>query len=84
MTTLFQKFLRTLTVVRGTIGYMAPKLFCMDIGGVSHKATYTVRMLLSNGNGRPKKEFESTRGSGQVYFPFWIIYDQFDKDTDIA
>lgn len=41
-------------------------------------------MLLSNGNGRPKKEFESTRGSGQVYFPFWIIYDQFDKDTDIA
>jgi len=37
----------TMTVARGTIGYMAPELFYNNIGGISHKAdVYSFGMLL--------------------------------------
>ncbi|GMN44423.1 hypothetical protein TIFTF001_013614 [Ficus carica] len=72
----------SLTVVRGTIGYIAPELFYKNIGGVSYKAdVYSFGMLLMEMAG---KRTMNTNGdnSTEAYFPSWV-YDQISKGNDL-
>ncbi|KAF7806749.1 LEAF RUST 10 DISEASE-RESISTANCE LOCUS RECEPTOR-LIKE PROTEIN KINASE-like 2.1 [Senna tora] len=73
----------TLTVARGTIGYMAPELFYKNIGGVSYKAdVYSFGMLLMEMASRKRNSDSHTENSSQFYFPLWI-YDQFNEVKDL-
>ncbi|KAK3403999.1 hypothetical protein EUGRSUZ_K00361 [Eucalyptus grandis] len=69
----------SLTVARGTFGYMAPELFYKNIGGVSHKAeVYSFGMLLMEMASRRKNIKANAERSSQIYFPLWV-YDQISE-----
>ncbi|KAI9396739.1 hypothetical protein POPTR_004G179400v4 [Populus trichocarpa] len=73
----------SLTMARGTMGYMAPELFYKSIGGVSYKAdVYSFGMLLMEMVGRMKNLNALANHSSQKYFPSWI-YDQVNERKDI-
>ncbi|KAL9377415.1 hypothetical protein Peur_028750 [Populus x canadensis] len=73
----------SLTMARGTMGYMAPELFYKSIGGVSYKAdVYSFGMLLMEMVGRRKNLNALVDHSSQMYFPSWI-YDQVNEGRDI-
>ncbi|KAB2597688.1 receptor-like protein kinase [Pyrus ussuriensis x Pyrus communis] len=73
----------TLTVVRGTMGYIAPELFYKNIGGVSHKAdVYSFGMLLMEMASRRKNLNTTVEHSSQIYFPLWV-YDQYNVGNDL-
>ncbi|KAL3533182.1 hypothetical protein ACH5RR_006703 [Cinchona calisaya] len=80
-----QKGVVTLTVVRGTLGYMAPELFYRTVGEVSYKAdVYSFGMLLMEMAGRRRNLNAHAQRSSQVFFPTWI-YDKFHQgEEDIA
>ncbi|MED6123370.1 hypothetical protein PIB30_048489 [Stylosanthes scabra] len=66
----------SLTVARGTIGYMAPELFYQNIGAVSYKAdVYSFGMLLMEMASQRRNMNPQAEHSSQLYFPYWI-YDQ--------
>ncbi|KAI9074621.1 hypothetical protein K1719_043462 [Acacia pycnantha] len=74
----------SLTVARGTIGYMAPELFYKNVGRVFYKAdVYSFGMLLMEMAGRRKNLNVLAEQSSQVYFPFWA-YDQLNKGNEIS
>ena len=59
-----------LTAARGTMGYIAPKLFYKNIRGVSYKAdVYSFGMLLMDMIGRKKNLNELVEDASQIYFP---------------
>ncbi|KAI3850402.1 hypothetical protein MKX03_029845 [Papaver bracteatum] len=73
----------SVTMARGTIGYMAPELFYRSIGGVSYKSdVYSFGMLLMEMVGRRKNLNPSVENSSQVYFPSWI-YNQLNQGEAI-
>ncbi|KAF8041343.1 hypothetical protein BT93_A0065 [Corymbia citriodora subsp. variegata] len=75
----------TLTVARGTLGYMAPELFYKNIGGVSYKAdVYSFGMLLMEMAGRRRNVNVNANAvaSSEIYFPLWV-YDQLGKEKGI-
>ncbi|KAJ6917177.1 rust resistance kinase Lr10-like [Populus alba x Populus x berolinensis] len=73
----------SLTMARGTMGYMASELFYKSIGGVSYKAdVYSFGMLLMEMVGRRKNLNALANHSSQMYFPSWI-YDQVNEGRDI-
>ncbi|XP_039173590.1 rust resistance kinase Lr10 [Eucalyptus grandis] len=73
----------SLTVVRGTLGYMAPELFYKDIGGVSYKVdVYSFGMLLMEMAGRRRNVNAKADRSSQIYFPLWV-YDQLHEENEI-
>ncbi|KAF8015164.1 hypothetical protein BT93_H0845 [Corymbia citriodora subsp. variegata] len=73
----------SLTVVRGTLGYMAPELFYKDIGGVSYKAdVYSFGMMLMEMAGRRRNINAHAERSSQIYFPMWV-YDQLGKEKEV-
>ncbi|CAL2265350.1 unnamed protein product [Prunus armeniaca] len=76
----------SLTVARGTMGYIAPELFYKNIGGVSYKAdVYSFGMLLMEMAGRRKNLNEGIEHSSQfsqIYFPTWVS-DQLKEGKDI-
>ncbi|XP_062079956.1 rust resistance kinase Lr10-like, partial [Humulus lupulus] len=74
----------SLTTVRGTTGYIAPKLFYKNIGGVSHKAdVYSFGMLLIEMASRRKNLNTQAEHSSQMYFPLWV-YDHVKKERKIV
>ncbi|KAK8473049.1 hypothetical protein PHAVU_001G047900 [Phaseolus vulgaris] len=73
----------TMTIARGTIGYMAPELFYKNIGGISHKAdVYSFGMLLMEMASKRKNLNPHVDHSSQLYFPLWI-YDHIKDEEDI-
>ncbi|XP_027348328.1 rust resistance kinase Lr10-like [Abrus precatorius] len=73
----------TLSVARGTMGYMAPELLYKNIGGISYKAdVYSFGMLLMEMAGR-RKNLNAMEYSWQTYFAKWV-YDQFDETIDLS
>ncbi|KAG8382384.1 hypothetical protein BUALT_Bualt05G0071800 [Buddleja alternifolia] len=72
----------TLTVARGTIGYVAPELINRSIGSVSYKAdVYSFGMLLIEMVGLKTDNVGDDDKSSQ-YFPDWI-YDHLNQGKDI-
>ncbi|XP_047969904.1 rust resistance kinase Lr10-like [Salvia hispanica] len=77
-----EKEVVTLTVARGTIGYVAPELINRSIGGVSSKAdVYSFGMLLMEMLGL-NRELRQNNDDSTKYFPYWI-YDQLNLAKEI-
>ncbi|KAJ9679772.1 hypothetical protein PVL29_021627 [Vitis rotundifolia] len=73
----------SLTATRGTLGYIAPKLFYKNIGGASYKAdVYSFGILLMEMVGRRKNVNSNATHSNEIYFPSWI-YDRYDQGDNI-
>ncbi|XP_047940199.1 probable serine/threonine-protein kinase At1g01540 [Salvia hispanica] len=73
----------TMTVARGTIGYIAPELITRSIGLVSHKAdVYSFGMLLMNMAG-VNRDLKGNNDDASKYFPCWI-YDCINQGKEIG
>ncbi|XP_015878179.3 rust resistance kinase Lr10-like [Ziziphus jujuba] len=73
----------SLTAARETIGYIAPKLFYKNIGGVSYKTdVYSFGMLLIEMASGRKNLNANAEHSSQIYFPS-CVYDQFSEGHNI-
>ncbi|QCE06173.1 brassinosteroid insensitive 1-associated receptor kinase 1 [Vigna unguiculata] len=73
----------TMTVVGGTIGYMAPELFYKNIGRISYKSdVYSFGMLLMEMASKRKNLNPHAEHSSQVYFPSWV-YENIKEEKDI-
>ncbi|KAL2556227.1 Protein kinase superfamily protein [Forsythia ovata] len=74
----------SMTVARGTIGYIAPEVFSRNFGNVSYKSdVYSFGMLLLEMVGGLKKNDTGGQDKSQVYFPEWI-YNKLDQGEEIA
>ncbi|XP_050254851.1 rust resistance kinase Lr10-like [Quercus robur] len=73
----------SLTAGRGTLGYIAPKLFYKNIGRVSYKTdVYSFGMLLLEMASRRKNVNAFADHSSQIYFPTWV-YGQLSEGNNI-
>ncbi|KAH7659942.1 Glycerophosphodiester phosphodiesterase protein [Dioscorea alata] len=71
----------SLSVARGTIGYIAPELISRSFGIVSHKCdVYSFGMLLLEMAGGRRNSDLRAENTSQVYYPSWI-YDKLIEDT---
>ncbi|RVW33869.1 Rust resistance kinase Lr10 [Vitis vinifera] len=68
----------SMTVARGTIGYIAPEVLSKNFRNVSYKSdVYSFGMLLLEMVGGRKNIDVSVESTSQVYFPEWI-YNHLD------
>jgi serine/threonine protein kinase len=66
----------TLTAARGTMGYIAPELYCRNFGEVSYKSdVYSFGMLVLEMVSGRRNSDPSTESQNDVYLPEWI-YDK--------
>ncbi|GKV16768.1 hypothetical protein SLEP1_g27359 [Rubroshorea leprosula] len=74
----------SMTVARGTCGYIAPEVFCRNFGGVSYKSdVYSYGMLvLEMIGGRRKNVNLEESHSSEMYFPTWL-YKQLEKSEKL-
>ncbi|XP_062173988.1 rust resistance kinase Lr10-like [Alnus glutinosa] len=73
----------SMTTARGTIGYIAPKVFSRSFGNVSAKAdVYSFGILLLEIVGGRKNVDVTVENTSQVYFPEWI-YNVLEQKEDI-
>nr|CAD1838384.1 unnamed protein product [Ananas comosus var. bracteatus] len=73
----------SLSVARGTIGYIAPELVSRNFGIVSDKSdVYSFGMLLLEMAGGRRNVDRTIENTSQVYYPSWI-YDQLTQDNEI-
>ncbi|KAH7659323.1 Glycerophosphodiester phosphodiesterase protein [Dioscorea alata] len=71
----------SLSVARGTIGYIAPELISRSFGVISHKCdVYSFGMLLLEMAGGRRNSNPRAENTSQVYYPSWI-YDKLVNDT---
>ncbi|KAL3527025.1 hypothetical protein ACH5RR_011681 [Cinchona calisaya] len=71
---------------RGTIGYIAPEVFCGNFGSVSHKSdVYSYGMMVLEMVGLRRKVFEvDSEQTSEKYFPFYIYeYLELGKDLEL-
>ncbi|KAK4280774.1 hypothetical protein QN277_012352 [Acacia crassicarpa] len=74
----------SISEARGTIGYLAPKVWNRNIGGVSHKSdVYSYGMMLLDMVGGRKNVNVETKCSTDKYFPDYI-YDQLEQDNSLG
>ncbi|XP_031116754.1 LEAF RUST 10 DISEASE-RESISTANCE LOCUS RECEPTOR-LIKE PROTEIN KINASE-like 2.1 [Ipomoea triloba] len=67
---------------RGTIGYIAPEVFCRSVGSVSHKSdVYSYGMTVIDMLG--VRENEDTGVTSDSCFPNWI-YEQLEQGFDFS
>ncbi|KAL7240373.1 hypothetical protein ACSBR2_006092 [Camellia fascicularis] len=58
---------------RGTVGYIAPEVFCRNFGGVSHKSdVYNYRMMILEMVGGRKRIDVRVDQTTEIYFAKWI------------
>ncbi|XVF09561.1 hypothetical protein REPUB_Repub07fG0104700 [Reevesia pubescens] len=66
---------------RGTIGYIAPEVFCRSVGGVSHKSdVYSYGMMILEMVGGRRNLDVGVSQTSEVYFPHWI-YRQVEQSN---
>ncbi|ONK81382.1 uncharacterized protein A4U43_C01F28460 [Asparagus officinalis] len=69
----------SISVARGTIGYIAPELISRNFGVISHKSdVYSYGMLLLEIAGGRRNVNLQADDSSQIYYPSWI-YDRIDQ-----
>ena len=73
----------SMTVARGTIGYIAPEVLSKNFRNVSYKSdVYSFGMLLLEMVGGRKNIDVSVESTSQVYFPEWI-YNHLDIGEEL-
>ncbi|KAH9746729.1 protein kinase domain-containing protein [Citrus sinensis] len=74
----------SMTGARGTVGYIAPEVFCRNIGEVSYKSdVYSYGMMIFKMTGGRKNVDVGDNGSSDIYFPHWI-YKRLEKDEELG
>ncbi|KAF3438586.1 hypothetical protein FNV43_RR21349 [Rhamnella rubrinervis] len=69
---------------RGTIGYIAPEVFCRNFGGVSHKSdVYSYGMMILEMVGGRKNIKAGVSRTSAIYFPHWI-YNQIERGRNLG
>ncbi|XP_077254173.1 LEAF RUST 10 DISEASE-RESISTANCE LOCUS RECEPTOR-LIKE PROTEIN KINASE-like 2.3 [Tasmannia lanceolata] len=69
---------------RGTVGYIAPEIFCRNIGRASHKSdVYSYGMMMLEIVGRRKNIDVRVEDTSEIYFPHWI-YKRLDLNYDLG
>ncbi|KAI3467060.1 hypothetical protein Pfo_023723 [Paulownia fortunei] len=73
----------SMLVARGTIGYIAPEVFCRNFGEVSHKSdVYSYGMMvLEIAGGRKNIDPRDVDQTSEIYFPQYI-YKQLEMDAE--
>ncbi|KAL5745036.1 hypothetical protein ACOSP7_026182 [Xanthoceras sorbifolium] len=67
---------------RGTVGYIAPEVFCRTFGEVSHKSdVYSYGMMILEMVGGRKNIAGIVSHTSEIYFPNWI-YKQIEPGKD--
>uniref|UniRef100_A0A1D1XTV1 Putative receptor-like protein kinase At5g39020 n=1 Tax=Anthurium amnicola TaxID=1678845 RepID=A0A1D1XTV1_9ARAE len=73
----------SMTVARGTVGYIAPEVVSRNCGNVSHKSdVYSFGMLLLEMVGGRKNVDATVDNTSQIYFPEWI-YGQLHQGSEL-
>ncbi|KAG6675742.1 hypothetical protein I3842_15G119100 [Carya illinoinensis] len=68
---------------RGTVGYIAPEVFCRNFGGVSHKSdVYSYGMMVLEMVGGTNNIDVETDHTSETYFPHWI-YRHLELDKEL-
>ncbi|KAF5469082.1 hypothetical protein F2P56_013179 [Juglans regia] len=68
---------------RGTVGYIAPEVFCRNFGGVSHKSdVYSYGMMVLEMVGGTNNIDAETDHTSETYFPHWI-YRHLELDKEL-
>jgi len=63
----------SMTGARGTVGYIAPEVFCRTFGGVSYKSdVYSYGMMVLEMVGERKKKYTGSSETSEMYFPDWF------------
>ncbi|KAH7840838.1 hypothetical protein Vadar_022376 [Vaccinium darrowii] len=74
----------SLTGARGTVGYIAPEVFCRNFGGVSHKSdVYSYGMMVLEIIGGRKNISVEVDRTSEIYFPHWV-YKRLELDEDLG
>ncbi|KAF3431908.1 hypothetical protein FNV43_RR26644 [Rhamnella rubrinervis] len=69
---------------RGTVGYIAPEVFCRSFGGVSHKSdVYSYGMMVLEMVGGRKNVNVGVDNTSEIYFPHWI-YKRVELDEELG
>lgn len=73
----------SMSEARGTIGYIAPEVFCRNFGDVSYKSdVYSDGMMVLEVIGCRKNANAKVDTSSSEYFPYWI-YKQLNRDEEL-
>ncbi|PIA64501.1 hypothetical protein AQUCO_00100166v1 [Aquilegia coerulea] len=68
---------------RGTMGYIAPEIYCRNFGGVSYKSdVYSYGMMVLEMIGGRKNIDATAENTSEIYFPHWI-YNRIVKEISI-
>ncbi|XP_042962255.1 LEAF RUST 10 DISEASE-RESISTANCE LOCUS RECEPTOR-LIKE PROTEIN KINASE-like 2.1 isoform X2 [Carya illinoinensis] len=68
---------------RGTVGYIAPEVFCRNFGGISHKSdVYSYGMMVLEMVGGTNNIDVETDHTSETYFPHWI-YRHLELDKEL-
>ena len=74
----------SMTGARGTIGYIAPEVFCRNFGEVSHKSdVYSYGMMILEIVGGRKKIDVVVSQTSEIYFSH-LIYKCLELDSDLG
>ncbi|GKV31326.1 hypothetical protein SLEP1_g40024 [Rubroshorea leprosula] len=74
----------SMTVARGTMGYIAPEILSRNFGKASYKSdVYSFGMLLLEMVGGRKNIDVTVESTSQVYFPEWV-YNCLDKGEEFG
>ncbi|KAL6007566.1 hypothetical protein ACLOJK_033064 [Asimina triloba] len=69
---------------RGTIGYIAPEVYCRNFGGVSSKSdVYSYGMMVLEMVGGRRNIDAEAENTSEIYFPDWI-YMRLDVHGDLG
>ncbi|KAK9677275.1 hypothetical protein RND81_11G132400 [Saponaria officinalis] len=69
---------------RGTIGYIAPEVFCRTVGGVSHKSdVYSFGMMVLDMVCGRKSLSADLQKISEIYFPQWI-YNRLELEEEAS
>ncbi|XP_042440190.1 rust resistance kinase Lr10-like [Zingiber officinale] len=74
----------TMTAMRGTMGYIAPEMYCRNFGTVSYKSdVYSFGMLLLEMIGGRKNLDPEIGRESEIYYPEWV-YDRLVERQDLV
>ena len=73
----------SVTISKGTVGYIAPKVFSRNFGSMSYKSNvYSFGILFLEMVGGRKNVGVTMENSSQIYFLEWI-YNMLEKIVDL-
>ena len=74
----------SMMTARGTIWYIAPEVYCRNIGVVSHKSdVYSYGMMVLEMVGGRKNINVEVDCTNDIYFPYWILFWKIQESSSL-